>query len=136
VLTDNCCSKDRMKQHQFGLKMPGRKLLCALWSRARSSCVQYSQYLIKISVVKCTSSAVNEKKFNYPITEEPISRILKTKIQETEVRLESNCSLSRAPPFAHHGMGSVTYMYIFHFCGSNVHPSVNKVLHKVDIIDV
>ena len=86
--------------------------------------------------MKCTLSAVNEKKFKYLIREEPTSRILKSKIQETEVRLESDYSLSRAPAFALHGMFSVIYIFFFHFCGSNVHPGVNKVLYKGDIIDV
>jgi hypothetical protein len=98
--------------------------------------VQYMQYLINVSVVKWTSSAVDEKKFKYLITEEPSSRILKTKIQETEVRLEFDCFSLHAPAFVDRGMGSVPYMFIFHFCASNIHSSINKVLHRVDIIDV
>jgi hypothetical protein len=50
--------------------------------------VQSFQDLNKMSVVKGPVLAVNAKKFQDMITEEPISRILKSTIQETAVRLE------------------------------------------------
>ena len=86
--------------------------------------------------MKGSSSAVNEKIFKYLLAEEPTSRILKSKFQDTEVGLESDYSLSRAAAFALHGMVGVLYMYIFHFYHSDVHRGVHKVLHKRDIIDV
>jgi hypothetical protein len=52
--------------------------------------------------VKCTLSAVKENKFKYLIAEERASRMLKSEIQETEHRVETNHSLSGAPAFTLH----------------------------------
>jgi len=124
--------KTGWNKHQFGLEMPGPTFEGRLRSRAQLSYLYYLQHLIKISVVKGISSAVNEREFKYRITEEPISRILKSNIQETEVKLESDYSWSSAATFGLHGIVSIIYMYIFHFCSSNVLPGVKKVLHKAD----
>ena len=94
--------------------MPGLNLQSSLCSRARVSCVEHSQHLPKISVVICISSVVNEKKFKYLLTEEPTSRILKSRIQETEDGLESDDSLSCEPACSVPFKVREIYMHIFH----------------------
>jgi len=124
--------KTGWNKHQFGLELHDFTLQCRLRSQAWLSCLYYLQDLIKINIVKGISSGVNNREFKYRITEEPIFIILKSNIPQTQVRLESDYTWSSAPAFGLHGIVSITYMYIFHFSGSNVHPSVNKVLHKGD----
>jgi len=94
--------------------MPGLNLQSSLCSRVRLSCVEYSQHLPKISVVICMSSAVNEKKFKYLLTEEPTSRILKSRIQETEDGLEFDDYLSCEPACSVPFKVREIYMHIFH----------------------